>query len=145
MHLDFSHFSHQYLLSTIIGVEAEELCAKVSKCLSFITGQTFFCTQLFSYLSRSSFLAQVLESLVETARGLIAAGRPLPYLEAVEVVARGSLLGQLLPLLITGLNHEQVKCLPLADSLIAKVVQLILSTSQVSPSLGSVGQPDQSG
>ena len=55
-----------------------------------------------------------------------------PWLQAVQKVAKCSLLGHLLSGLVTAMTHHSLRCLDIADVMMAPLVRLIIATSQVS-------------
>ena len=72
---------------------------------------------------------QVLESFLETCVATVSAGRDDAGLERL---AKATVLGWLLPALLTSLTHPQLYSLNLADALMPALVRLILLSSQVS-------------
>ncbi|XP_022104608.1 probable E3 ubiquitin-protein ligase HECTD4 isoform X2 [Acanthaster planci] len=78
---------------------------------------------------------EVLESLVQVCQSIITASPVADWdsrFQGLERVVKGTVLGHLLPVLITALTHENLQSLSLAEALIPQVVQLIILTSQVS-------------
>jgi hypothetical protein len=73
--------------------------------------------------------SEVLEQFLETCAAILAAGRDDACLERL---AKGTVLGWLLPALFTSLTHPQLYSLNLADALMPSLVRLILLSSQVS-------------
>ena len=68
---------------------------------------------------------------------------PPPRLKGLEQVTKATMLGHLLPVLLTSLMHPNLQTLTLADALMPQLLQLVLYTSQVrapsgcrSPGLG---------
>ena len=55
-----------------------------------------------------------------------------PRLKGLEQVTKATMLGHLLPVLLTSLMHPNLQTLTLADALMPQLVQLVLYTSQVS-------------
>lgn len=53
-------------------------------------------------------------------------------LKGLEQVTKATMLGHLLPVLLTSLMHPTLQTLTLADALMPQLVQLVLYTSQVS-------------
>ena len=53
------------------------------------------------------------------------------WLQGLEKVSKATILGHLLPVLLTAMTHENLRCLPLADALMPQLVQLVVLTSQV--------------
>ncbi|XP_038054835.1 probable E3 ubiquitin-protein ligase HECTD4 isoform X2 [Patiria miniata] len=81
---------------------------------------------------------EVLESLVQVCQFIINASSPADWdtrFQGLERVVKGTILGHLLPVLITALTHENLQSLSLAEALIPQVVKLIILTSQVSQML----------
>ena len=54
-----------------------------------------------------------------------------PRLKGLEQVTKATMLGHLLPVLLTSLMHPNLQTLTLADALMPQLVQLVLYTSQV--------------
>lgn len=52
-------------------------------------------------------------------------------LRGLEQVTKATMLGHLLPVLLTTLMHPNLQTLTLADALMPQLVQLVLYTSQV--------------
>lgn len=52
-------------------------------------------------------------------------------LKGLEQVTKATMLGHLLPVLLTSLMHPNLQTLTLADALMPQLVQLVLYTSQV--------------
>lgn len=52
-------------------------------------------------------------------------------LKGLEQVTKATMLGHLLPVLLTTLMHPNLQTLTLADALMPQLVQLVLYTSQV--------------
>lgn len=52
-------------------------------------------------------------------------------LQGLERIAKSTILGHLLPVLLTAMNHFNLHCLPLADELMPKLVNLVVLSSQV--------------
>lgn len=52
-------------------------------------------------------------------------------LKGLEQVTKATMLGHLLPVLLTSLMHPNLQTLILADALMPQLVQLVLYTSQV--------------
>ena len=52
-------------------------------------------------------------------------------LKGLEQVTKATMLGHLLPVLLTSLMHPNLQTLVLADALMPQLVQLVLYTSQV--------------
>lgn len=52
-------------------------------------------------------------------------------LKGLEQVTKATMLGHLLPVLLTSLMHPNLQTLTLADALMPRLVQLVLYTSQV--------------
>lgn len=52
-------------------------------------------------------------------------------LRGLEQVTKATMLGHLLPVLLTSLMHPNLQTLTLADALMPQLVQLVLYTSQV--------------
>lgn len=50
----------------------------------------------------------------------------------MEQITKATMLGHLLPVLLTSLMHPNLQTLTLADALMPQLVQLVLYTSQVS-------------
>ncbi|XP_025090246.1 probable E3 ubiquitin-protein ligase HECTD4 isoform X2 [Pomacea canaliculata] len=71
--------------------------------------------------------SEVLESFLETCAGLVTQGREDSGLERL---AKATVLGWLLPALLTALTHPQLHSLNLADALMPSLVRLILLSSQ---------------
>ena len=72
---------------------------------------------------------QVLESFLETCVAMVSAGHDD---SGMERLAKATVLGWLLPALLTSLTHPQLYSLNLADALMPSLVRLILLSSQVS-------------
>ena len=53
------------------------------------------------------------------------------WLAGVERIAKSSLLGHLLLPLVTAMTHYNLRCLHIADHIMAQLAQLIIVTSQV--------------
>lgn len=53
-------------------------------------------------------------------------------LKGLEQITKATMLGHLLPVLLTSLMHPNLQTLTLADALMPQLVQLVLYTSQVS-------------
>ncbi|XP_013380029.1 probable E3 ubiquitin-protein ligase HECTD4 isoform X2 [Lingula anatina] len=75
---------------------------------------------------------EVLEVLLETCNSIINnRTSDLEYrLQGLERVCKATILGHLLPVLITAMNHYNLRCLSMADSLMSQLVQLVVLTSQ---------------
>ena len=56
------------------------------------------------------------------------------WLQGLERVAKGTILGHLLPVLLTANTHHNLRCLQMAmaDNFMPQLVQLVVLTSQVS-------------
>lgn len=55
-----------------------------------------------------------------------------PYrLKGLEQITKATMLGHLLPVLLTSLMHPNLQTLTMADALMPQLVQLVLYTSQV--------------
>lgn len=80
-----------------------------------------------------SLALKVLEVLLETCNSVINIDvEDMEFwLQGVEKVAKATILGHLLPVLLTAMTHEKLRCLPLADALMPQLVQLVVLTSQV--------------
>lgn len=52
-------------------------------------------------------------------------------LKGLEQVTKATMLGHLLPVLLTSLMHPNLQTLTMADALMPQLVQLVLYTSQV--------------
>ena len=52
-------------------------------------------------------------------------------LQGLERIAKSTILGHLLPVLLTAMNHFNLHCLPLADELMPTLVNLVVLSSQV--------------
>lgn len=80
---------------------------------------------------------QILEVLLETCNSIIHSKDTDQehWLGGLERVAKATILGHLLPVLLTAMTHEKLRCLPMADSLMPQLVQLVVLTSQVIISL----------
>lgn len=61
-------------------------------------------------------------------------------LRGLEQVTKATMLGHLLPVLLTTLMHPNLQTLTLADALMPQLVQLVLYTSQVGIRHGAFGQ-----
>lgn len=61
-------------------------------------------------------------------------------LRGLEQVTKATMLGHLLPVLLTTLMHPNLQTLTLADALMPQLVQLVLYTSQVGVRHGAFGQ-----
>ena len=55
------------------------------------------------------------------------------WLAGLERVAKATILGHLLPVLLTAMTHHNLRCLLMADALMPQLVQLVVLTSQVRP------------
>ena len=75
----------------------------------------------------------MLEVLLETCNVIIHSDAvdQEHWLAGLERVAKATVLGHLLPVLVTAMNHEKLRCLPMADELMPQLVQLVVLTSQV--------------
>ena len=51
--------------------------------------------------------------------------------QGLEKVAKATILGHLMPPLLTSLTHENLSCLPIADVIMPQLVQLVVLSSQV--------------
>ncbi|KAK7087914.1 probable E3 ubiquitin-protein ligase HECTD4 isoform X2 [Littorina saxatilis] len=71
--------------------------------------------------------SEVLESFLDTCSALVAAGREEGSLERL---AKSTILGWLLPALLTSITHPNLHSLNLADALMPALVRLILLSSQ---------------
>ncbi|KAK7506010.1 hypothetical protein BaRGS_00002732 [Batillaria attramentaria] len=71
--------------------------------------------------------SEVLESFLETCAAMVSAGREDSGLERL---AKATVLGWLLPALLTALTHPNLYSLNLADALMPSLVRLILLSSQ---------------
>ncbi|XP_071790886.1 probable E3 ubiquitin-protein ligase HECTD4 isoform X2 [Asterias amurensis] len=87
---------------------------------------------------------EVLETLVQSCQSI--SNSDLSdrdsRLQGLERVIKGTMLGHLMPILITALTHENLQSLALADALIPQVVQLVILTSQASQMLVKCHQQD---
>ncbi|XP_066272380.1 LOW QUALITY PROTEIN: probable E3 ubiquitin-protein ligase HECTD4 [Branchiostoma lanceolatum] len=75
---------------------------------------------------------EVLEVLLDVCRSFSASGaedRECRF-QGLERVAKATVLGHLLPVLMTSLTHGNLKYLPLADALMPQLVQLVVLSSQ---------------
>lgn len=52
-------------------------------------------------------------------------------LQALERISKATILGHLLPVLLTTMTHGNLRWLTLADTLMPKLVHLVILTSQV--------------
>ena len=88
----------------------------------------------FDKLMQYTFIFQVSEVLLETCNGIINSSLDdLEFrLQGLERVTKATIMGHLLPVLLTALTHPNLHCLSMADVLMPQLVQLVLSTSQVS-------------
>ena len=82
----------------------------------------------------SNPLLQVLEVLLEMCNSVI--NNPeIPdveyWLQGLERIAKSTILGHLLPVLLTAITHHNTRCLSIADRLMPQLVQLVILTSQV--------------
>ena len=89
-------------------------------------------------ITQSIFLLQVLETVLETCNYLINSRQqqqqqpPTDDLASwVERVTKATVLGQLLPALLTAMTHSRLHSLASADTLMPQLVTLVLTTSQV--------------
>ncbi|XP_048853239.1 probable E3 ubiquitin-protein ligase HECTD4 isoform X2 [Brienomyrus brachyistius] len=75
---------------------------------------------------------EVLETLQQVTTALINSDIPdrESRLKGLEQVTKATMLGHLLPVLLTSLMHPNLQTLTLADALMAQLVQLVLYTSQ---------------
>ncbi|KAL3856755.1 hypothetical protein ACJMK2_011476 [Sinanodonta woodiana] len=75
---------------------------------------------------------QVLDVLLESCNKIIAEyPEELEYrLQGLERVAKATILGHLLPVLLTSKTHANLQCLNVADTLMPQLVQLVLLSSQ---------------
>ncbi|XP_055995500.1 probable E3 ubiquitin-protein ligase HECTD4 isoform X2 [Ostrea edulis] len=75
---------------------------------------------------------EVLEVLLTTCNSVIHKFKEEreARLQGLERIAKATILGHLLPVLLTALNHVNLHCLPLADELMPKLVNLVLLSSQ---------------
>jgi hypothetical protein len=76
---------------------------------------------------------QVLEVLLTTCNSVIHKFKEEreARLQGLERIAKATILGHLLPVLLTALNHVNLHWLPLADELMPKLVHLVVLSSQV--------------
>ncbi|XP_071497133.1 probable E3 ubiquitin-protein ligase HECTD4 [Diadema antillarum] len=64
-------------------------------------------------------------------------------LQGLDRVVKGSILGYLLPMLITTLRHPSLRSLTLAETLVPQVVRLVVLISQVAMMLGNASSQDK--
>ena len=85
------------------------------------------------YCSTHFLSVQVLEVLLETCNTFISSDLNDVdfWLQGLERVAKATILGHLLPVLLTAMTDRSLRCLHLADQLMPSLVQLVLLTSQV--------------
>ena len=76
---------------------------------------------------------QVLEVLLDCCNKLINNNKEdlETRLQGLEKVAKATILGHLLPPLMTSMTHENLRCLSMADLLMPQLVQLVVLSSQV--------------
>ena len=76
---------------------------------------------------------QVLEVLLESCTAVInIKGEDLENrLQGMEKVAKATILGHLVPPLMTSMTHVNLRCLSMADSLMTRLVHLVVLSSQV--------------
>lgn len=96
-----------------------------------------FCLPLLLHTSHPTFLSHSL-----SYSSPLLPLSPLPLLlgcrlKGLEQITKATMLGHLLPVLLTSLMHPNLQTLNLADALLPQLVQLVLYTSQV-------GAPNQS-
>ena len=53
------------------------------------------------------------------------------WLQGLEHVIKATILGHLLPVLLTAMTHKHMRCLSIANQLMSQLVQLVILTSQV--------------
>ncbi len=91
---------------------------------------------------------QVLEVLLETCNCIINSNTDdmEHTLQGLERVTKATILGHLLPVLLTSMTHPSLRCLSMADLLMPQLVQLVVLTSQSALLLKSqvqaIGQDD---
>ncbi|XP_062590799.1 probable E3 ubiquitin-protein ligase HECTD4 isoform X2 [Saccostrea cucullata] len=75
---------------------------------------------------------EVLEVLITTCNAVIHKFKEEREvrLQGLERIAKATILGHLLPVLLTAMNHVNLHCLPLADELMPKLVNLVVLSSQ---------------
>lgn len=75
----------------------------------------------------------MLKVLVETCEYIISIGvSDLEFwMQSLERLTKSTLLGHLLPLLVTAMTEKCVQCLMFAENLMSKIVQLVILSSQV--------------
>lgn len=75
----------------------------------------------------------MLKALVETCEYIISIGVPdLEFwMQSLERLTKSTLLGHLLPLLVTAMTEKSLQCLMFAENLMSKIVQLVILSSQV--------------
>lgn len=116
----FLHFKHNNMI--IFCHSTQNILCAVSDLLYlatdlFITCHLFFFFFFFFLYTMSLFLYTILI---------------LSRLKGLEQVTKATMLGHLLPVLLTSLMHPNLQTLSLADALMPQLVQLVLYTSQVS-------------
>ncbi len=100
---------------------------------------TFFaanCNRLPTLTTRAALCrSQVLEVLLETCNSIINSSvEDMEFwLQGLERVAKATILGHLLPVLLTANTHPNLRCLgtAMADNFMPQLVQLVVLTSQV--------------
>lgn len=89
--------------------------------------------QILDWFWKIFYLFQVLEVLLATCNNVIHNFKEERegHLQGLERIAKSTILGHLLPVLLTAMNHVNLHCLPLADELMPKLVNLVVLSSQV--------------
>ncbi|XP_063396384.1 probable E3 ubiquitin-protein ligase HECTD4 [Mytilus trossulus] len=98
---------------------------------------------LASKVFRGSY--QVLEALLDTCSTVISKHKEdLEYwLQGLERLAKATVLGHLLPVLLTAMTHPNLRCLQFGDNLMSQLVHLVVLTSQAALLLKSQVQAVQ--
>nr|KAG5713128.1 hypothetical protein BaRGS_007655 [Batillaria attramentaria] len=126
------------LVNYILKLAVKDSCVLLSQAQSCSSDQKAFdallCnvpdlqTAVLNLSSRIiSGASEVLESFLETCAAMVSAGREDSGLERL---AKATVLGWLLPALLTALTHPNLYSLNLADALMPSLVRLILLSSQ---------------
>lgn len=103
------------------------LCISLSVCLKLSS------TYLLFHLSHILSPPRPISPFLPPSSSLL----PVRRLKGLEQMTKATMLGHLLPVLLTSLMHPNLQTLNLADALLPQLVQLVLYTSQV-------GAPNQS-
>ena len=53
------------------------------------------------------------------------------WIQGLEHAVKATILGHLVPVLLTAMTHKNLRCLSIADQLMPQLVQLVILTSQV--------------